>query len=252
MQKSLIIIGLLIAIMTQVWGGLLMAQSRPSIGAEEQRRVEQAANKFVHRFHETLDFGVVLNEMFVSDAKQRRQNAEIFLGESLSPQLSKSTSDKVLVEAFVALMNVYFLKASYDLSEGPVDSRKEAVAPPAEISSAMRSSRYFRSLTGEDAVSRDIAINTIQELRQFITEANRISKLYRRALRKGAFDSPKYKANVERLTVGTNRTPQIRQGYSDFGIDEKVRILVIERDVFRLFFIEEAGQFKVLTVGIGD
>lgn len=252
LQRILIIVGSIISIMIQFGNGLLMGQSKSSAETQEQHRVADSADQFVRRFHETLDFGVVFHEMFVSDAGQRRRNAEIFLGGSLSPQLFKSTSDKAIAEAFVALMNVYFLKASYDLSEGSVDSRKETVTPPKKISSAMLSSRFFRSLAQVDDVSEDVTINTAQELQQFIKDANHISHLYRGFLSKNAFDSPKYKANVERFYTGANISPQVKQGYPDFGVDERVRIFVIEREIFRLFFIEEAGQLKVLTVGIGD
>lgn len=182
--------------------------------------------------------------MFVSDARQRRRNAEIFLSELLSPQLLKSASNKALEEAFVALMNVYFLKASYDLREGFVNSREETVAPPNEISSAIRSSRFFRSLIGGGDVGEKITINTVQELRQFIKEANLIGKLYRGFLPKGAFDSPRYKSNLERLTTGAKRVPQIKQGDSDFGVDEGVRIFVIEREIFASFSLRRPISLK--------
>jgi hypothetical protein len=41
-------------------------------------------------------------------------------------------------------------------------------------------------------------------------------------------------------------------GYEDFGVREGVKVYDVEHDIFVLFFIEENGKLRALTLGIGD
>jgi len=49
------------------------------------------------------------------------------------------------------------------------------------------------------------------------------------------------------------RSPvRIRGGYKDFGVREGVKVYEVEQDIFIIFFVEEAGELKALTLGMGN
>ncbi|HEY7911850.1 MAG TPA: hypothetical protein VIG62_08050, partial [Blastocatellia bacterium] len=49
----------------------------------EKRRAEEAADKFIRRWHETLDLNLLFDEMYFADPRFERLNHNVFLGMSL-------------------------------------------------------------------------------------------------------------------------------------------------------------------------
>src|SRR5437870_838266 len=58
-----------------------------ALSQEERKRVDEAADRFIRRFRETLDFGVVFDEMGASNAIQVLRDGNFFRSINISPQL---------------------------------------------------------------------------------------------------------------------------------------------------------------------
>ncbi len=212
--------------------------------SQEAHRVKEAADRFVQRFRETLDFGLVFDEMFVSDAVQRLRKAGFFQGMNISPQLIEQLDDGTLERAYKAFMNFYYLNGVYDLSVG-----KES--PPPEVAAAIKASRFYNLLSVEGSEAQ-LTITTQEELKQFIADLNNVAALYRQQLSRDVFDSPTYKASLKAINKEGRRALQVKNGYEDFGVKENVKVYGVEQDLFIFFFVEENSELKVLTLGIGN
>lgn len=211
---------------------------------QEARRVEEAADRFIRRFRETLDFGTVFDEMFVSDAIQRLRKTGFFRGVNVSQQLVEQLDDATLERVYKAVMNFYYLNGVYDLSVG-----KES-APP-EVTAALRSSKYLSTLADEEG-GEPPTITTRQELEQYVADLNNVAALYKQRLPSDVFTSPAYKASLKAINKDKRSPVRIRNGYEDFGIKEGTKVYAVEQDIFIFFFVEESGELKVLTLGMGN
>src|SRR5215475_8185594 len=121
----------------------LQANGKVAMTPQEARRVEEAADRFIKRFRETLDFGAVFDEMFVVDAIQRLRKTGFFESMNISQQLIESLDNAMLKRTYKAFMNYYYLKAAYDLGVGDGSS-----APP-EIDTVIRTSKFYDLLSDE-------------------------------------------------------------------------------------------------------
>jgi hypothetical protein len=224
-----------------------------AMSPQEARHVEEAADRFVRRFRETLDFGVVFDETFVSDAVQRLRKANYFQNLYLSPQLVEKVNNSTLERAYKAFMNFYYLKATYDLSIRPLAGNEQSGDPPLppEITSALKASKHLSVLLDEGSGDAP-TVTTRQELEQYVADLNNIAALYRQRLPPNVFTSPTYKANLKAINKDKRSSVRIRNGYEGFGIRGGVKVYEVEQDIFIFFFVKEGGELKVLTLGMGN
>jgi len=216
------------------------------ISLQETRHVEKAADRFVERFREMLDFGAVFDDMFVTDAIQRLRKAGFFENSDIIiPRLIERLDDATLKRIYKAIMNYYYIKAVYDLGVG-----KDESAPP-EVAAVIKASRFFNLLS--DTGSGDApAITTREELEQFVVDLSNIAAMYKKRLPRNVFDSPTYNASLKAINLDKRSPVRIRDGYEGFGVREGVKVYEVEQDIFIIFFVEEAGELKVLTLGMGN
>jgi hypothetical protein len=217
-----------------------VSRSQPAV-----RRAEAAANRFIKRFRETLDFGLVFDEMFVSDAVQRLRNAGFFRGINISERLVQNLDEAALERTYKAFMNYYYLKAAYDLGVG-----KEEGAPP-EVAAALRASK-FHNLLSDEGSGDSPTITTRHELEEYVADLNNIAALYRQQLPQNVFDSATYKTSLKAINKDKHSQVRVRNGYEDFGIKEGTKVYTLEQDIFIFFLVEENGELKVLTLGMGN
>src|ERR1700741_1273579 len=57
-----------------------------AMSRQEEMRVQEAADRFITRFRETLDFGAVFDEAFAADPIRRLRKTGFFKSMNLSPQ----------------------------------------------------------------------------------------------------------------------------------------------------------------------
>jgi hypothetical protein len=214
------------------------SRENAAISLQQARRVEVAADRFIGRFRETLDFGVLFDEMFVADAIQRLRKASFFQNMNLSPQLVERLDDATLKRTYKAFMNYYYLKAVYDLGVG-----KDESTPP-EVAAVIKASKFSNLFSDEG--SGDATITTQEELEQFVTDLNDIAASYKNHLAQNVFDFPTYKASLKTLNIEGRRVLRIKNGYEDFGVREGTKVYAVEQDIFIIFFVEENAELKVL------
>jgi hypothetical protein len=223
-----------------------------TISPEDVLRVNEAAQRFITRFRETLDFGLVFDEMSASNAVGRMRKAKFFESMNLGAKLLDSVDDAALRGAYKAVMNVYYLQAAYNLSIRSLAGNEHKGDPPLppEITSAMRSSRYLSVLLEEGAKDAPFA-TTREELEQFVGDFTRVAALYKKHLPPDFFNSETYKANVEAINK-EGESVQIRDGYDTMGVRKGTKVYEVDKDIFTFLFVEENGQIKVLTLGLGN
>jgi hypothetical protein len=161
---------------------------------------------------------------------------------NLSPQLVESLEEPALEKTYKAFMNYYYLKAVYDLGIGRNDST------PPDIAAALRRSK-FSNLLSDEGSGDSITIATRRELDEFDNDLSNIARLYKGHLTPDVFDSPAYKERLKALKPPRPRL-QVRDGNESLGVGKGTKVYELERDIFTLFFIEENGQIKVLTLGM--
>lgn len=207
---------------------------------QEEARVQRAADRFIKRFRQTLDFGTVFDEMFVQDAMRPLRKAEFFQSMNLAPQLIDSLEDPELERFYKAILNYFYLRAVYDLAVGKDDK------PPPNVDEAAKVSK-FRNVFS-DKGSGDAIIATRQEFDDFIKELANIAALYKRHLTPKVFASTAYKSSVE---PGDNQV-QITDFLEGFGVAKGTKVYHLDKDIFQFYFMEEKGQFKVVYLSLGN
>jgi hypothetical protein len=218
---------------------------------EERNRVEETAESFVRRFRETLDFGLVFDEMAASNAIQILRKGGFFTTIGISPQLVAQLNDATLRRLYKAYMNEYYQRFAYDLSIEPLSgpSQGGSLPPPPEVTAAIEASKYRPLLSA--GWSGDIpTLTTPKEVEEYIAGLDTIAGLYRARLTKGVFDSQEYKTAVGRVNKFRDVDFSIKQGLPDLGVRENTKIYVLEKDMFIFFFVAENGVLKVLTFSI--
>ena len=210
------------------------------IGSEQElklRRIEEAAALFIQRWHETLDLEPVFNEMYVSNALQRRRNIYSLIRSGPDNYKKEKNLDPVVVkDAFMAFFNMMYLDAEYSLTQpGGVDRK---VPRPPEVRQAIKE---MKKLKGQSSPI------TIDALKQLVRWGNYISSLYRPYLTAEVFNSSLYQENL-RASIDESEPPRLLLGVSKFDIGNDQEAYVVKRGVFEFCFIEEDGRFKILTL----
>jgi len=86
-QKCSLIV-LLILLATSI----IAQTNRPTTRRQsaKQKAAEEEADRVMHRFYETLDFGVIYREMYVSDPLKRREVGTLFRAIAMRQALEKA------------------------------------------------------------------------------------------------------------------------------------------------------------------
>jgi TonB family protein len=222
-------------------------RKQPILSPEDQeklRRVEETADRFIQRWHETLDLNVLFDEMYVTNAKQRRQNAYLFnevykliTRSGIQPKVGKGIDEAVMKAGFMAFWNMFYLDSEYKLAFWRPGER---VKLPTEIVEAQQE---------RDKIELSKTEMTLKPIKEYIAKADHLSSLYRKYLSRGVFESPTYKANLERSLEWKNLSLRIMRGFVHRGVKDNVKVYSIQRGVFPFYFIEEEGKLKVLKLG---
>jgi hypothetical protein len=216
----------------------------PAMSSEQSLRVQHAADRFIERFRETLNFGVVFDEMFVDDAIQRLRKAKFFRGMHIDRRLEK-LDDLVLTRTYKAFMNYYYLKAVYDLGV------RKGQDPPPEVTTVIRTSKFSDLLSDEGSGDSPV-VTTQQDLDQFVADLDKIAASYKKHLPPDFFKTRTYKENLKLINKPEDTFPRIHDGHETLGVAKGTKVYEIEQDVFTFFFIDKNGELKVLALGLGN
>lgn len=209
---------------------------------EKLHQAEIAADHFVKRWRETLDMNILFEELYVTDPDRRKRNILLYCGKCLEE--SGKIDDDTLKRAFLGFWNMYYLGWEYSLAFDKPE-KDEPPAPPG-IGAIEKMFAKINKTYGENGPQQgQIKEHTLALIGAFETA----SDLYRQHLPKGWFKSLRYKRNYQREYAKEDRSKVLDGDLSNFPTKPGEVVYLVQRGTFELYFVEEAGRFKVLTIG---
>ena len=206
----------------------------------EQASVEEAADRVMRRFYETLDFGTVYRELFVSNPlKEKEVRITVGYVFQFGMPLGKFNDTALRMDfppverAYLASKQFNFLVSAnnftYDGDEGKF--RGELEAKMEQFYMPMMADANWPIQTSDALNSRFTAnyeeLNSF--LRHYVVSKNYNTDFYR-----------------SRLAAFKETKPPVSRIKDIFGLRQK--IYVAQRERLHLYFIREDGVFKMLTV----
>ena len=241
-MKSVALLAILFGI-TLTMAQTAVAQGLSPLDQEKLKLGGAAADRFVERFQQTRDFGIVWKEFHMSDVSCTIKANGVFSKEDYE---RLKLEDELLERFYVAIMNYYYLKAVHDFYVvGPDLEFSEEALTPKEILRAEKKSTYVKTNGKEPGSAK--------EIEKMILELRRLARLYRKHTPPRAMSSPAWRekmAYLERKNVPASE--RIMNGDLNFCIPENVKVYIVERGIFYFYFVEEKGSMKVAGLGIGN
>jgi hypothetical protein len=215
-------------------------QKNSTDNTDTQRRAEQLADRFVERFQQTVDFGIVWKEFRMSDPScTHRANGN--LGDDDHAKLG--LDGPIIEKLYIATMNLYYLKAVYELSLTRIDSQSDGPPTPAEIKAFAKRSKFFRN--------DDRKPQSYEEVNKLIRTFDQLARLYRRYIPKEAMKSAAWRANEKylRRTSGMGDVG-VLNGSETFCITDGSNVYIVDRGIFYFYIVDEGGKMRVAGLGI--
>lgn len=213
----------------------------------KQHRVEEAADRFIERWHQTLDMNVLFDELYVSNPKQRQQNARMFYGVykfwagSSGPEVDQDVDDTLMRDGFFTFWNLWYQINEYVLAYQEPDDQE--LAEPPEFKRQPLKSRLPKL---------DVKRMSRRQVGQFIDKTRAVLPVYRKYLAAEVFKTERYLENLKRHEESESEDQKrfkIEPGFPDFGVPNNVEVYYLRKGIFEFYFIEENGKLKVLTLG---
>lgn len=215
------------------------AQKNATEHTDKQRRAAQIADRFVERFQQTLDFGIVWKEFRLSDPScTHRANGNLSENDYAKLRLN----DAIVEKLYIATMNLYYLQAVYELSVARIDSRAEDAPTPAEIEMVEKRSKFFQN---DDREPR-----SQEEVGELIRTYDQLARLYRKYMPKQAMKSAAWRANEKHLSSMSGMDYAVLNGDETFCIATGNNVYIVDRGIFYFYVVEERGKMKVAGLGI--
>lgn len=221
-------------------------KQRPLTPEEEQKlqRAEAAADRFIERWHETLDMNLLFEEMYVSNPEQRRRNAYHFrsiyrfiAGLGYDPGVEKEIDEALMRKGALAWWNIFYMVQEYGLATW--QSEDDDFTLPVDVTKGLEE---LYSIKLDEKYMRLIPVKA------FIAKANAVSSLFRKHLPQELFNTVRYRTNLADHNKDS-RGFRIVDGLQMHGVGKEVEVYNLRRGVFDFYFIEEGGELKVLTLG---
>lgn len=230
------------------------------------KEAEELAEKFVKRWHETLDLNLLLDEMFVADEGLRGKvesefgffiddwNEEIderfhkYAVKIIGKDRAKNVSIAYLNLIFLSLeLNLVYTEQEIKRIPSIMDSEQFDKLGKALFDWFQKQKSIDPSFTQK--VSEEEAERIRQSVDKFIESFNYQITLYRAKLPRELFNTEKYKNNLrEEHGVGESEIVSSDDSlYEELKMKKGQRIYEVERGIFLLLITEEHGQFKVLS-----
>jgi len=207
---------------------------------DQQRRAEKIADRFIERFQQTLDFEIVWKEFRLSDPScTHRANGNLSENDYAKLRLNGDIIEKL----YIATMNLYYLKAVYELSLTRIDSQSEDVSTPAEIEVIEQRSKFFQN--------DDRKPQSYEEVSELIGTFDQLAGLYRKYLPKEAMKSATWRANEKNLRRRSEIAyAGVLNGDETLCIAKGSNVYIVDRGIFYFYVVDEGGKMKVAGLGI--
>ena len=215
-------------------------QKNSTSNTDRQRLAEQIANRFVERFRQTRDFGIVWKEFRLSDPSCT-QRANGILSENDYARLR--LNGDMIEKLYIATMNLYYLKAIYDLSLTRIGSQSGDASTPAEIEVIEKRSRFFQN--------DDRKLQSHEEVSELIGTLDQLARLYRKHITKEAMKSAALPSNEKQLRSRSGmESVGVLNGDETFCIAKGSNVYIVDRGIFYFYVVQEGGKMKVAGLGI--
>jgi hypothetical protein len=215
-------------------------QKNCSENTAKKRRAEQIADRFVERFQQTFDFGIVWKEFRLSDPSCTHR-ANGILSENDYAELR--LTDELVEKLYIATMNFYYLQGVYELSLIHINSRAEDVPTPAEIEVIEKKSKFFQN--------DDRKAQSHEDVSELISTFDRLARVYRKYMPKDAMKSATWRANEKQLRSRNGMGyAGVLNGDKTFCIAKGTNVYLVDRGFFYFYVVDEGGTMKVAGLGI--
>ena len=206
----------------------------------------EAGDRFVKRFRETLDFGIVFDEMASKRAREKVEKGELGYG-VIDRKFFTKQDPKLKERIFKLEMNVYYLWASSELTfASTVKTAKKGIYVPA---SYVKLGKTFKSpvrdFAGDSNKFEAVRIDNEKDLAVYLKELEVFAKFMRRSLPRKFYNKKAYK----KVLSGLSFEPQVNFLSGDSDSPDSY---YVERDIFQMVFIEEDEKMKILVLAIGN
>lgn len=221
---------------------------------------EELADKFVQRWHETLDLNVLFDEFYSSDPWIRQHNIDKFCDcfDFISGEAMGTCADITIGlvgnetkrSGFMAFWNLYYLRNEYDLA-----FRKSVISNPPEPEENKKMEieviKFQEKFAGDENNEKRITRKVVKPFVQaFIDLTKRQSAIYRKHLPRQVFDSENYKYNLARAETDQESPRIIIDGMGKvWRLEKGQAVYCVQRGGFELYVIEERSGFRLLTIG---
>lgn len=202
--------------------------------SEKQKRAEAAADRVMARFYQTMDFGVIYSELFVSDPLKRRE-VEITIGHFL---MQHTEDQQVPPIDFASLERAYIAERNFDFLSSAVGATCEVDPESLDKELVFNVEQYYMPiisptngpvLTAEQLDTRFTANfeHLCAFLRRYVLMRNYGTALYRKRL----------------ASFQQTRPPEMAYIRSYAGQE----VYVVQRERLHLYFVEQNGKFRMLS-----
>ena len=220
------------------------APAKLSTQAQKKMAAEQAADRVMRRFYETLDFKTIYDEMYVPDpfkSTEVRWNIRGIVWQSTSTSESQTLPKTISIDfpamerAYIALQNFEFLMSAVKFTYNDDEDKLKA-----EVEDAYH--QFYEPMTKD----RIKPILTSERLDAALTvNLNRFNDFLRKHVVAKDFDSPIYKARV--ASIDESRADESSRLKELFELKRNQPIFVVRRENHYLYFIEANGELRMLS-----
>jgi hypothetical protein len=227
---------------------LTLATSTYSQTPTKQQLAEATADKIIHRFYETLDFGDVYREFYVRNANIRRSEVQ-FVMRNMIGQLdhmakperltSRKIDDASFEHAYIAMSNFHWVSAAafvtYKGDETKFRQERQKIW-----------NKYMTPLSNKSSGP----ILTSNELDEKLTASfEAVATFMRNYVVRTAFDTPEFRRHEQAIIE--SRPPdnihELKQLFAPAGMTSSDNVLIVRRGRFYLYMLEENGEFRMLS-----
>jgi len=211
----------------------------------KQKAAEATADRVMRRLHETLEFADVYRQFYVSNPEIRQFEIQLVAGNmiSQSPLVTEPKERKITPEAleraYLALANYHFMMSAATITyDGDKNAFEQEFRNVWEL--------YYKPLSSPT----NWPILTSEQLdERFTARFNQLAAFFRKYVDSKNFDTPRYRArcNAVRESKSPEPVTGLRKLFEHVGLPPKAPIYTVRRERFYLYFIEEAGELRMLS-----
>ena len=218
--------------------------ARTPARSERQKAAEEAADRVMHRFYETLDFGAIYKEMYVADPLKTAEVRWTIRGILMQGVFALPSQErpKTLNIDFAAMGRAYIAKENFDFLSSAVKFTYDGDESKLKKEFEQKYHEFYEPMASEGIRP----ILTSERLDSVMTaNLNHLNDFFRKYIVTKNFGTPRYKAECS--LVQESRAEESERMKDLFGLNRHANVFVVRRENHYLYFIEENGDLRMLS-----